>query len=217
MAKRNLIALMTVLSGLIGSAGPTLSDDLFDARWYGLSGACDQRCSAMVFGGKFVTTAMSDIFLGGDLSPFNWHYGDSEFLGFAASRTVASLFDDAVLIQPEFGFGKRFGAMDEWEVWGGVFFRYQNFPWNDYIFTTVAASTGLNYASGISDIEKARSGNGRGARLLHYLAPEITFALPQHKSTELVIRFHHRSGGYGVVSDADGGAQYLTMGLRFHF
>ncbi|MGK6317088.1 hypothetical protein [Neorhizobium sp. DT-125] len=160
---------------------------------------------------------MSDIFLGGDLWPFGWEYGDSTFLGLAASRTVASLWHERITIEPEIGFGKRFGDMDEYEAWGAVFFRYNYFPWNDYVYTTVAVSIGLNYASGISQIEKERAGNDRGDRLLHYLAPEITFALPQDRSKELVVRFHHRSGGYGLVSDSDGGAQYLTVGLRFRF
>lgn len=204
---------------LVFSAFPMTANasDWFDWRWHGATGPCDEKCSVMVFGGRFVETAMTDIFLSGNISPFNWEYGDSSFLGFAASRTVASFWDDRFTIEPELGFGKRFGEMDEYEAWAAVFLRYNDFPWNDYIYTTVAASTGLSYASGISDIEKARAGNGRGDRLLHYLAPEITFALPQDKSREMVVRFHHRSGAYGAVSDADGGAQYLTVGLRLRF
>jgi len=218
MVLRNRIILLLLLLPCVGLAPPPAqAEDWFGWRWYGATGPCDGKCSVMVFGGKFVETGMSDIFLGGDLWPFGWEYGDSTFLGAAASRTVASLWQERVTIEPEIGFGKRFGAMDEYEAWAAVFLRYNYFPWNDYIYTTVAVSTGLNYASGISEIEKNRAGNGRGDRLLHYLAPEITFALPQDKSKELVFRFHHRSGGYGLVSDSDGGAQYLTVGLRFRF
>ena len=31
------------------------------------------------------------------------------------------------------------------------------------------------------------------------------------------MRFHHRSGVFGLVSDAWGGAQYATVGLRVFF
>lgn len=196
---------------------PAAAGDWLDWQWYGLTGPCDEKCAVMVFGGKFVETPMEDIFFRGDLSPFDWDYGDSGFVGFSASRTVASFWRERFAIETELGVGKRFGSMHESEIWGALFLRYRDFPWNDYIYTTVAASTGLNYASGISEEEKARAGNDRGDRLLHYLAPEITFALPQNKSRELVIRFHHRSGAYGLVSDADGGVQYLTVGLRLRF
>ncbi|TNM62909.1 hypothetical protein [Aliirhizobium smilacinae] len=196
---------------------PADAGDWFDWQWYGLTGPCDNKCAIMVFGGKFVETPMEDIFLRGDLSPFNWEYGDSGFIGFSASRTVASFWRERFAIETELGVGKRFGSMHESETWAALFLRYRDFPWNDYLYTTVAVSTGLNYASGISDEERARAGNDRGDRILHYLAPEITFASPQDKSKELVIRLHHRSGAYGLVSDADGGIQYLTVGLRFRF
>ena len=45
-----------------------------------------------------------------------------------------------------------------------------------------------------------------------FFAPEITFALPSRPNVELLLRFHHRSGVFGLVSDAWGGAQYATVG-----
>lgn len=196
---------------------PAAAEDWLDWQWYGLTGPCDDKCAVMIFGGKFVETPMEDIFLHGDLSPFGWDYGDSGFIGFSASREVASFWKERFAIETELGVGKRFGSMHEAEAWAALFLRYRDLPWNDHLYTTVAVSTGLNYASGISDEERARAGNDRGDRVLHYLAPEITFALPENKSRELVIRFHHRSGAYGLISDADGGIQYLTVGLRLRF
>ena len=52
---------------------------------------------------------------------------------------------------------------------------------------------------------------------MHYFAPELTFAMPSHPNVELVFRMHHRSGIFGLVSDAWGGAQYATVGLRIRF
>lgn len=215
--QRTALALASIVAASVIFPVCARAEDWLDWQWYGITGPCDQKCAVMVFGGRFVETSMTDIFLKGDLSPFNWDYGDSGFIGVTASRTVASIWQERFTIEPEIGIGKRFGAMDEYETWAAVFLRYNYFPWNDYVYTTVALSTGLNYASGIPDLEKARAGNGRGDRLMHYLAPEITFALPKDKSKELVVRFHHRSGAYGLVSDADGGIQYLTVGLRFRF
>ena len=102
--------------------------DWFDWRWNSFSDACDDDCSIMIFGGRFVETSMDDIFLGGNLSPTEWEYGDSSFLGVALSRTVASFWDDRFTIEPEVGFGKRFGAMNEFEAWAALFLRYHDFP-----------------------------------------------------------------------------------------
>jgi hypothetical protein len=52
---------------------------------------------------------------------------------------------------------------------------------------------------------------------MHYFAPEITFARPSRPDLEFLIRFHHRSGVFGLVSDAWGGAQYLSAGIRVRF
>ncbi len=192
--------------------------NLIDWRWNSLGQSCDRECSVMVFGGTFVETAMTDIFLKGNAYPGAWDMGGGGLLGIAASRTAATLFGGVIRLEPEIGAAKRFGNMDEWEFWGAVYARYTAFPWNNYIRATAAISTGLNYASDVSDIERRRAGRGSGgSQLLHYLSPEVTFAPPNNQDFELVVRFHHRSGAYGLVSDADGGAHYLTGGLRVRF
>ena len=68
-----------------------------------------------------------------------------------------------------------------------------------------------------AEIEQDRAKDGEGSQVMHYFAPEITLALPQAPDIELMFRFHHRSGVFGVVSDAFGGAQYGTVGLRVRF
>ena len=58
-------------------------------------------------------------------------------------------------IEAEVGAAKRFGNQQEGEFWGAMYVRYTAFPWNKYLYTTFALSTGLSYATGISDFEKA--------------------------------------------------------------
>jgi hypothetical protein len=109
--------------------------------------------------------------------------------------------------------------MHEAEIWAALYFRFTAFPWDHIVYTTIAFATGLNYASRISDWERAVAGKAvpGGSRLLHYFSPELTFAWPDRKDIELVIRIHHRSGAYGFVSRVDSGAQYTTVGLRWRF
>ena len=85
------------------------------------------------------------------------------------------------------------------------------------MLTTFAISTGLNWASDVTDVEQDRANDGEGSRWMHFFSPEFTFALPSRPNTELLLRFHHRSGVFGVVSDAWGGAQYATVGVRVRF
>ena len=176
---------------------------------------CTGDCSVVVFAGSDVETGMGDIVTGLSM-PNRWDIRrEDKLVGVALARRAGRLwrFD----LEPEIGLARRSGRQDETEVWGAVFARYRGFPWDDRLLTTVAVSTGLNWASDISAVERARARDGRGSQLMHYFAPEVTFALPSAPRSELVFRFHHRSGVFGLVSDAIGGAQYVTVGLRFRF
>jgi len=105
-----------------------------------------------------------------------------------------------------------------------MFLRWSWFPWNSVVRTSIAVSTGLNYAFEVTPLEIGRANNGgKGSHLMHYLAPEAAFALPQHPDFELLFRFHHRSGGReifcdsGIFNCAVGGSQYLSAGFRVRF
>ena len=55
------------------------------------------------------------------------------------------------------------------------------------------------------------------APLLHYFAPEITFADPDNKDLEFVTRLHHRSGVFRLFDGVNGGSTFLSIGFRQHF
>ena len=186
-------------------------------RYHGVVGPCLGDCAVSIFGGLDSQNSMLSFFT--EIPPWEWSFGEDYIVGGAVSRRILS-FRDAVHLEPEIGIAQRFGQQDETEIWVALYFRYSAFPWNDFIYTTVAISTGINYATGISEKEAAKArytGTTDGNRLLHYLAPEITFALPNHRDKELFFRYHHRSGAFGLVSETEGGAQYGTVGFRFRF
>ena len=141
--------------------------------------------------------------------------GDIPWLGVSASQRIGSL-GDGFTFEIEAGTGYRFGSEKTGEVWSALFVRYDDFPWNNRIYTTMAASTGVNLASRISPIERGKGG-GNTSKLLHYLAPEITFADPRDKDLELVLRLHHRSGAFGLFDGATSGSNIATLGIRRHF
>ena len=177
---------------------------------------CRGDCATTIYWGTYVQDSLGDLFISPE-APGALNYHNDHLVATALSRDAAQFFHGHLHLEPEVGIAQRYGQQDETEVWAALFFRYRGFPWDDVIVTSVAASTGLNYASDVSEVEQDRANDGQGSQLMHFFSPEVTFALPSHPGTELVFRMHHRSGVFGLVSDAWGGAQYATVGLRIRF
>lgn len=220
---------LSVLS--FACAPSTAESRSLETRWHSPFAVCDGDCAVHVSIGRFADEKMSNSFgfsggltpdAGDYVAPWNYNFEDAFLLSGSFSRrvlTVGSWFSAEV----EAGIGQRFGDMHATELWGAVYLRWHAFPWNDYLRTTVAISTGLNYATHIDKFERSRDDNGNGSKLLHYLSPEITFALPDYDEWELVLRYHHRSGGGNVFGDSalfngvTGASNFPTIGIRHRF
>jgi hypothetical protein len=189
----------------------------FDLRWRSLLQPCNGDCAIYVFAGSSIATNVQDIFFK-PIGPTAWQYSGGSIVGGAVERRIATVFN-VIDIEGELGTAKRLGDQTEGEFWGAFYVRYTAFPWNNFIYTTLGLSTGLSYATGISDFEKAHSDLNppAGTHIQHYFSPELTFALPEHKERQLVLRLHHRSGAYGLVSGATSGSTYITVGVRAWF
>lgn len=183
-------------------------------RWESWSDPCAGTCRVTVFGGQYIATSMSSIFTRGKIfTPWDWKTKDSGFIGGSVAREFLALGDDLVF-EAEAGVGKRFGDLHAGEGWVAMYARWKAFPWNDVIRTSAAISTGLNYATEIDGAEREKASHT--SHLLHYLSPEITLGLPDQPNWDIVLRFHHRSGGkLAVFNKNSGGAQYQTIGLRY--
>jgi hypothetical protein len=191
-------------------AGPAGAWELF--------APCRGDCGVAVYAGTYVEDSMSEVLVTSPSPPVAWDYaGGDHIVAAALSRRAADLWPGRLTLEPEVGVGRRFGRQDATEAWGALFVRYRGFPWDGRLVTTAAVSTGLNWASSVTGVETDRADGEEGSRWMHFFAPEITFALPSRPEVELLLRFHHRSGVFGLVSDARGGAQYATVGLRFRF
>lgn len=186
------------------------------AAFGGLFAPCAGDCAVAVYGGHYVEDSMNDILLNDPTFPTDWDFTGDGIIAGAVSREWLS-YGDHLVLEPELGIGKRFGEQDETEFWGALFFRYRGFPWDHWVTTSVAISTGMNYATGTSEQEIERNRNDEGSHWLHFLSPEITFALPSRPDIELMFRLHHRSGIFGTINGARGGNQYGTVGLRVRF
>jgi hypothetical protein len=225
------ILAICAMAVFLASAPASAETWSFTTRWYNPFTACDRNCAVHVSIGRFADEKMSNSFgfsggllpdAGDYVAPWNYDFENSFLLSGSFSRrvlTVGSWFSAEL----EAGIGQRFGDMHATELWGAVYLRWHAFPWNNYLRTTIAISTGLNYATQIDELERLRDDNGTGSNLLHYLSPEITFALPEYDDWELVLRFHHRSGGGNVFGDSalfggvTGASNFPTIGIRHRF
>lgn len=194
------------------------------AKFHNFDKLCGGHCAVAIYGGQSSGTDTFKVFGLNGLTPvWDWEW-DQAYLGaVAVSRRLLTFgmrgLGDTSTIELEAGFGQRFGDVSESEFWIALHFRWINFPWNDFIYTTVAASTGFSYATGAPALERRNSDFKGASRLMHFFSPEITFALPKHKHIEFLIRYHHRSGVFRnpLFGYTTGGLNFLTMGFRLRF
>lgn len=154
-------------------------------------------------------------FTTGFFTPWNLEFRSTRHYAATVQRHVFDI-SDSWWVDFELGVAQRDGLSDATELWGAFYVRFDGFPWRDWLYMTVGASTGLNYASNISALERSKN-NGDGSKLLHFFSPEFTFAHPDHKDTSVFIRYHHRSGMFGVFNGVHGGSTAVTFGVRQHF
>jgi hypothetical protein len=175
---------------------------------------CNNRCGLSFYAGVGVKNDMIDIFVNDPKLPYDWKYRQS-YLAAGALSYKFYKFRSLFSIEEEIGIAKRFGNEREVEVWWALFFRWEEFPWNEIFKTTIGISTGINYANGIPEWEREKGeGYDDVSRFLHFFSPEMTLQFDD--SGEYFVRFHHRSGVFGLITDG-GGAHYLSLGKRFRF
>lgn len=175
---------------------------------------CSGDCGAAVYAGREITTPMSSVFLiHNPVAPWNVDTGNAGVVATAISRKFATLFY-ALDLEAEAGLDQRLGDMHATTGWIAVNFRWTRFPWNDIVATTIAFSDGPSMASEIDTEERVRSENGHGSDLLNFASPEITFALPDHPQSQLVFRYQHRSGIFGVINGVDEASSFACIGFR---
>jgi len=96
----------------------------------------------------------------------------------------------------------------------GVVIRWQNFPWNKFIYTTLSAGPGFSYATKIWTADYQRHPGEDRSNMKFWLPIEFTMALPQHKNVALVAFIDHQSGGH--IFD-QGGVDAWGFGVKVGF
>ena len=207
----------------IGSCGPSRRCSCGGGAGLGLVAGRPLRalrgdCAVSIFGGNYMQNSLGEVLCHLARAALSWNYAtDDHLVATAVSRDGGAVLAHWTM-EPEIGIGQRFGTAERDRALGRPLLPLPRLSLGPPVLTTFAVSTGLNWASEVTDVEQEAGERRQGhASWMHYFAPELTFALPSHPNIELMLRMHHRSGVFGLVSDAWGGAQYATVGLRVRF
>lgn len=110
------------------------------------------------------------------------------------------------------------GIQRHQEVNGLIAMRWNRFPWDAYVDTSVAFGTGLSYAFEVPELEpRTERPDEESSRLLNYLLVEIDLSPSRSSQWGMVLRLHHRSGVFGLYSGVNGGSNFVGAGIRYAF
>lgn len=110
------------------------------------------------------------------------------------------------------------GIQSHQEVNALLSMRWNRFPWDAFVNTSVAFGSGLSYAFVEPDLEPRTSRPDEdSSRLLNYLLVEVDLSPPRSSNWGLVLRLHHRSGVFGMYNGVNGGSNFVGAGLRYTF
>ncbi len=218
---RLVITAVFAVSALAGSIASSSANDGLSSPFFGNHSAGKRGpWAVMIFGGRLTENELADIIIPKSDKGSRWT--DTYFIGGALSKEVFRW--EGFSVELEGGLGYQFGDFQNVDnsaahVWGATYFRYDDFPWNHFVHTSMAISVGLNYISDETALEndQTKGGDGRTEKLLHYLSPEITFAHPDSLEHEVVVRLHHRSSADGVFGCKGCGSNIVTLGYRYRF
>ena len=167
----------------------------------------DSSSAIAVFGGIMTDNKWEDA-----VAPWNLDFRDSTFVGLAASHVIGR-FDDRLGFEIEGQVVRHFGDQDHWEFNLPIVARWEAFPWDDVVDTSLAFGIGPSYASEKPKVEAANEGDSH--RFLVYWTAEIEAGLPD-SDWSAVFRVHHRSEAFGLVAD-EGGSNVMVIGFKKRF
>lgn len=120
---------------------------------------------------------------------------------------------ESLYIDAEGQVGQHFGKQDHQEVVGVLVARWEYFPWDHELDTSLSVGEGLSWASELP--AKEGEGDDKTAQLLNYVLFEVAASPGEEKRWEGFLRVHHRSGVFGAFSGVYGASNFVGLGVRY--
>ncbi len=140
-------------------------------------------------------------------------FKDSYLTGVSLARCIGK-YQDKASFEIEGQIVKHFNIQTHWELNALVAARWEKFWWDDTLDTSVAFGLGPSFATGEPEFEQEINENTN--RFLIYWMLELAVGLPKYPRVAVFTRIHHRSDGFGMISNA-GGSNALALGLKWRF
>lgn len=96
----------------------------------------------------------------------------------------------------------------------GLQARWKDFPWNRFVYTTLAIGGGFSYSFDVWEADYSRHPGDDRSRLKFWLPVQFTFAAPWYPNHQFTAFIDHASGGQ--IFDR-GGIDAWGFGYRFQF
>lgn len=150
----------------------------------------------------------------GNALEFRAKYGHSWLLALALSQRVYS-YKKYYDLEIEGQAVKHFGYQTHWEFNALPAVRWNPFPWDKYLETSLAIGAGLSYA--LEEPRLESDGVESTPKLLAFLMYEIAVALPSLPQLSIVMRLHHRSGAFGAFGGRYDASNGIGYGIKYSF
>lgn len=160
-----------------------------------------------LYGGQWIDDRLVDILR---LRASTGNLRSSYALGVGAAREVYRIADP-VGLELEANAAQHFGRQWHPEINALLALRWNWFPWDQFVDTSIAAGQGLSLAARRPPIEN----RGDAREFLNYLMFELELRPVPFEAWSLVGRIHHRSGVFGLYGGVRGGSNFLMIGVRY--
>lgn len=141
------------------------------------------------------------------------HFESSYLTGVALARSIHK-YQDKASFEIEGQIVKHFNIQTHWELNALAVARWEKFWWDDILDTSTAFGLGPSFATEKPELELETNDNT--SQLLIYWMLELAVGLQKHPRVAVFTRIHHRSGGFGLISN-EGGSNTLVFGLKWRF
>ena len=214
-----LAAVLAIACQLASPAGADTPDNVVPekSRWEvtNLLSPCKGDCGiALLFGQSVSQTPMTSIFIHFQ-SPAYWQWDNTYIATLSAQRTWIR-FGKYFTIDPEIGFGQRFGGAPGPQGWLALYARWRYFPWSDYVRTSIGVGVGPSITGNVK-VGPWGVANTGGVSIGNYFSPELELGLASYPGVNLVVRYHHSSDLWDALPNSTDDAQFWTVGMRIKF
>jgi hypothetical protein len=138
------------------------------------------------------------------------------FIGAGGMSQRLYRFDHRLDLEAEVLVAKHAGKQHHLEFAGAISLRWNAFPWDHRVNTSMAYGHGPSFATSAPTIEASHE-RGPRQRLL-FMVAEVAMAPPNRPEGgwEGLLRVHHRSGVFKLLSSGSG-SNFISLGLRYRY